>query len=871
MNEKDEDLIKKLFIDKLLKTKQLDTYFVTKIFEEYVKCKNAVNIYIQANGSQNNINNTIHRKNIIKYNNIKSWIKMIIKPEENENNTLISKKSYSYVNIKSDQVPKPLGDINSQILYYFKDIKNVANSSIYSTTNNIFNHRNFPEQKEEIYYNDEMIIEKLKEYYTNYKNDFIHFMQFGLPNSFRIISWNIVNNINYSNEIKYVINNNIYNSNNLYKKFLLKNLEKTKSDLIYRDIKRTFPIQNYDSINKSKKENDEKSLYNVLKAFWNIDEEIGYCQGMNYLTGFLLLISDFDERNAFFLLISILSQSFIKRKKNYFNLRGLFIEEFPLLHFYIFIFDDLLLKYVPDLRKHLIDNEIPNDVWIIKWFQTCFTMILPINWTKKLWDSIFSSDFFFIIKFSISLCISFSKDILSLNDQQKIMDYFRNIQIIPMNFNNLFLEKKFDINNLIEKAHKIYIDVEKYLIQYEQSGEKGKRFKENIYKINDIKYFDININANNINNNFSIKKTNTTVKDREKGKIKNNNNFQSVNNNLNIMNDASIIVKNGSNKLLKFPKYSFAKKSNSSDINKIKFNSNKRLCTKYKINKKYENQIQNKVEYNKKLIIKNKLSNSNFHNKNEIITDINQQKDFSPRLLNNIKSKENINSTESKKKKLVIQTKPFNISKINNNTTYLVYNNTNNININSESMNTMVNKNHCQKILYKRKKNMGNIPKSGFSSSNIKKVQKKNSSNKTTEISDVLNSTKKNLSKEMHGNNSKESDIKIKKTIMKNKIASLAIFNNTSNKNNLENNSRNNLINELKRRKEYLNKQIKYFLTNDSSKFSNNSFLNSEKKKIISSSSNSKTNIKENEKNNNKKIKQIQKNTKPTKYIKIKI
>ena len=325
------------------------------------------------------------------------------------------------------------------------------------------------------------------------------------------------------------------------------------------------------------------------------------------------------------------------------------------------------------------------------------------------------------------------------------MDYFRNNQIIPMNFNNLFLEKKFDINNLIEKAHKIYIDVEKYLKKYEQSGEKGKRFKENIYKINDIKYFDININANNINNNFSIKKTNTTVKDREKGKIKNNNNFQSVNNNLNIMNDASIIVKNGSNKLLKFPKYSFAKKSNSSDINKIKFNSNKRLCTKYKINKKYENQIQNKVEYNKKLIIKNKLSNSNFHNKNEIITDINQQKDFSPRLLNNIKSKENINSTESKKKKLVIQTKPFNISKINNNTTYLVYNNTNNVNINSESMNTMVNKNHCQKILYKRKKNMGNIPKSGFSSSNIKKLQKKNSSNKTTEISDVLNSTKKNL------------------------------------------------------------------------------------------------------------------------------
>ena len=174
---------------------------------------------------------------------------------------------------------------------------------------------------------------------------------------------------------------------------------------------------------------------------------------------------------------------------------------------------------------------------------------------------------------------------------------------------------------------------------------------------------------------------------------------------------------------------------------------------------------------------------------------------------------------------------------------------------------------------------MGNIPKrSGFSSSNIKNVQKKNSSNKTTEISDLLNSTKKNLSKDLHhngnnsknnnnNNNSKENDIKIKNTIMKNKMASISLLNN---KNNLENNSRNNLINELKKRKQYLNKQTKYFLTNDSSKASNNSFLNSEKKKI-NLGSNSKNNIKENEKNNNNKANKFHKDTKPTKYIKINI
>ena len=859
-NENDEEKIKILFIDKILKSKKSENYLATKIFEEYVKCKNAVNIYLQSNQAQNkSIPNKKHQKNIYKYTNIKYWIKMIIKPEDNENNILMSKKSYSYANIKSsEQVPKPLGDINFPMLYYYKNIKNEKNSSIYSTTSNIFNYTIIePKNDNDIFYNDEKIINKLKEYYNNFPQDFIHSMQNGLPNSFRLISWNIINNINiYSNDINFVINNNIYNANNLYKKFLLKFLDKAKSDLIYRDIKRTYPLQNYDSINKTKKDNDEKSLYNILKAFWNIDEEIGYCQGMNYISGFLLLITDFDEKSAFFLLISIFSETFIKRSKYNFSLRGLFIEEFPLLYFYIFIFDDLLNKHLPKLKKHLIEYDIPNDVWIIKWFQTAFTILLPINWTKKLWDNIFCSDFFFIIKFSISLCFFLSKDILGLNDTQLIMDYFRNIQKVPMNYTNEFLENKFDINNLLDKAKKINIDIKTYFEKYKNYNEKGKKFYENIHKINNIKYFEININTNN-NSNFSIKKTNTTVKESTKAKIKHNNILPNIN-----------LNSNGSNKLLKFPKHSFASKSNSSDINNIKLNSNKRLCAKYKLMKKNEN--INKVDYNKKLIIKNKLSNSNIRNSNNnsinlninnininnnIITEI-KSKNNSPKI-NSLKIKELLinTSTEPKKEKLIIHTKQFN-NNINNNS---------NININSESMNTMVNKNHYQKILYKRKKNMGNIPKrNGFSSSNIKQMQKKNSSNKTNEISEILNSSKKNISKE-------NSDIKVKSTIMKNKLASISILN--TNKNNLENNSRNNLINELKRRKQYLNKQIKYFLTNDSAKLSNSSFFNSDKKKIIGSNSNSKNNIKENEKNNgNKKINhQIHKDTKPTKYIKISI
>ena len=116
------------------------------------------------------------------------------------------------------------------------------------------------------------------------------------------------------------------------------------------------------------------------------------------------------------------------------------------------------------------------------------------------------------------------------------------------------------------------------------------------------------------------------------------------------------------------------------------------------------------------MTLKSKLSNSTIHNNNSnnnsnsnnnIIADI-KSKNHSPRLLNNIKSKENLTKTsESKKDNLIIQTKPFNFSKIIANISNYTNSTNNNTNINGDSMNTMVNKKHYQKILYKRKKKFG--------------------------------------------------------------------------------------------------------------------------------------------------------------------
>lgn len=215
-------------------------------------------------------------------------------------------------------------------------------------------------------------------------------------------------------------------------------LEKENKDRIIRDIKRTFSERNIDSKELRKM---ETSLYNVLKAFWNLDKEIGYCQGMNLLVGFLLIVSDFNERDTFYLLISKFSQTFKLQRNLEFNFRGLFSEEFPLLYFLNYIFDSQLELHSHNLKEHLNEMGITIDLWMGKWFQTLFTIILPINWCQRLWDNIFAENVFFIVKFGIAFTLMIKDDLMKMNEEVQILDYFKNFEKYSLSEKTIYLMK----------------------------------------------------------------------------------------------------------------------------------------------------------------------------------------------------------------------------------------------------------------------------------------------------------------------------------------------------------------------------------------------------------------------------------------------
>ena len=400
-------------------------------------------------------------KNVIqeanhKLERIKKWVIMTkssyLNDDENE-------KSFQSIEKKKKNINKNNSNSSNNIRKFKKfDSKNSKNSNKIIIISN---------------YTDKKIENGITQFYINQNDKFIERIKKGPPDCFRWTSWCIINNLPLDRD------------NHVYENYINMHLEKENKDRIIRDIQRTFSERNIESKELRKM---ETSLYNVLKAFWNLDKEIGYCQGMNLLVGFLLIVSDFNERDTFYLLISKFSQTFKLQRNLEFNFRGLFSEEFPLLYFLNYIFDSQLELHSRNLKEHLNEMGMTIDLWMGKWFQTLFTIILPINWCQRLWDNIFAENIFFIVKFGIAFTLIIKDDLMNMKEEFEILNYFKNFEKYSLSEKNDLLNEKCDIEALILKCKKIKIDVGIYLKNYEKSRENGKGFLYKMEKIEDVQY-----------------------------------------------------------------------------------------------------------------------------------------------------------------------------------------------------------------------------------------------------------------------------------------------------------------------------------------------------------------------------------------------
>ncbi|RCH90252.1 GTPase-activating protein, partial [Rhizopus stolonifer] len=249
--------------------------------------------------------------------------------------------------------------------------------------------------------------------------DLIKHIRFGIPPSIRGMVWQLLAHSKDEALVARYIE-------------LLK-LVSPYDKMIQRDLARTFPGHTYF------KESDgqgQEGLYNVVRAYSSYDHEVGYCQGLAFIVGPLLL--NMPEEDAFCALIQLM---------NKYGLRGHFTPDMDGLQLRLYQFDALLQEYLPHVARHLVQQGINSTMYASQWFMTLFAYKFPLNLVFRIYDVILAEGISTIFKFAIALLKRNQTTLLGL-DFEHVLDFLKN---------GLFEEYKDDDRRFVSDACELEI------------------------------------------------------------------------------------------------------------------------------------------------------------------------------------------------------------------------------------------------------------------------------------------------------------------------------------------------------------------------------------------------------------------------------
>ncbi|UKZ84908.1 uncharacterized protein TrAFT101_000794 [Trichoderma asperellum] len=145
--------------------------------------------------------------------------------------------------------------------------------------------------------------------------------------------------------------------------------------LIGKDLGRSFPgVEMF----RDPDGDGQRMLGRVLKTFSLYDTKIGYCQGLAFLVGPLLM--HMPDKQAFCILVRLMER---------YDLRSCFLPDLSGLHVRIYQFRELLRANLPALWSHLEDLQVET-AYVSQWFLSFFATTCPLPMLFRIYDVIFA-------------------------------------------------------------------------------------------------------------------------------------------------------------------------------------------------------------------------------------------------------------------------------------------------------------------------------------------------------------------------------------------------------------------------------------------------------------------------------------------------
>lgn len=183
--------------------------------------------------------------------------------------------------------------------------------------------------------------------------------------------------------------------------------------IIQRDLFRTFP---HVKLFKEEGGIGQTRLENVLKAYSIYDPLVGYCQGLGFLVGPLLL--NLGEKEAFCVFVRLMET---------YDMRGMFTLNMEGLQLRLYQFTSFLEQIMPDLYSHLTVKGVTPSMYASQWFLSLFAYAYPLSLVHRIFDVAFAEGApETIFRVAIAMLAKNKDRLMALQEFEELLDCLMN-------------------------------------------------------------------------------------------------------------------------------------------------------------------------------------------------------------------------------------------------------------------------------------------------------------------------------------------------------------------------------------------------------------------------------------------------------------
>ena len=215
-----------------------------------------------------------------------------------------------------------------------------------------------------------------------------------------------------------------------YQELLTAELSEQTQTEIEKDVLRTyFEIPYF-------KTEGKQALTNVLSCLAKENAEVGYCQGLNFVVGLLLVVSGGLEQETFDF------YSALRKEKDW---CGLYVNDFPKVWELTYQWRVLFKQKDEELYRHFKSQGVVEGLWLTRCVLTVFAAAFPIPLAVRLWDLLLTDDNSFFLKVAWTLVELLRSDLMG-KDLQHIAETMRNVP-----------KRQFDIESFVRDVRRVNV------------------------------------------------------------------------------------------------------------------------------------------------------------------------------------------------------------------------------------------------------------------------------------------------------------------------------------------------------------------------------------------------------------------------------